>query len=86
MHGTWNEEAKVGIPKDRRYADQACTATWDDAYILPCVLTVFSLTMVLVVEVGYRLTQRFDAGSGAILSSGHRHVNLVWAFKAALDV
>lgn len=70
-----DEEANVGIAEHGRDADQAGTATRDDAHVLPGVLAGLALAVVLVVELGNGLAKRLDATSRSILAAVDRDVN-----------
>ena len=68
-------EQAVTLQPARTYSD-----------VLPAVLRVFTLAMMLIVELGNSCTQRFDACSRAIFTPRQRDVDLFGAFEAAFDI
>ena len=58
----------------------------DNGDILPRVLTLFTLSMMCIVEVGDGRSQRLDPRCGTIFSSIDGDVNLLGPLKASLDV
>ena len=65
----WDEEPNIGIPKHRSDSNQTRSSAWDDADILPCVLTVHSLSVVIIVKVSNSFSERLDAGCRSIFAS-----------------
>lgn len=57
-----------------------------DRNVLPRILTIFSLPMMCVVQVGNGCSQGFDASCWTILSSVHRDVNLLGPLEASFDI
>jgi hypothetical protein len=59
-----NEKSEVRIIQNCSHSDETRTSSRDDADILPCVLALFALTMVDIVEVGNRLTEGLNTSGG----------------------
>ena len=81
-----NEEAEVCISEDSGNSDQTCSTTRDDTDVLPSVLACLALTMMVVVEVGNSLSQRFDTRSWTILATGQADIDRLGTLEAALNL
>jgi len=79
-------DTQVGIVQDSGNANQASPSTRDNSNILPRILALLSLSVMGIVQVGDGNPQWLDPGSWSILSTGHRHINLLGTLKAAFNV
>lgn len=82
----WDEESQVGIVQYSSNADQTSTSTWHNTNILPCILTVFTRSVVHIIQVGHCGSQRLDTCGRTILAAGHCDINVVRALKRALYI
>ena len=77
-HGiVWDKESQVGVSKDRCYADETSSTTWDNANVLPSVLALLALAVVLIVQVSHSLSELLCASSRCIFTSGDADIDSV---------
>lgn len=81
-----NEKPQIRIVQDSSNSNQASTSTGHDGYILPGVLAFFPLAVMGVIQGSDGQSERFDTGSGTVLSRVHGDINRLWALKAARDL
>lgn len=83
---TRNEEAQVAVTQNSSDTDQTRTTSRNDAHVLPCVLRFPPLAVVLIVQLGDCLPQRFDTGRRTVLTTMAGDVDLLGPLEAALDL
>ena len=81
-----NEKGEIGVAEHGGDANQASSSSGNDAHVLPRVLALFSLAVVLIVELCDGGAEGLDAGGGAILTTLIGDGDCRWLLEASFDV